>query len=234
MQKFTFNHEQKQWDGFKAFHTTNGIFVEFETGELAITTAQPHPRDRDFYDKYGIYVLSTSDDNCPQLYLDKECTQPVKKAWLNQNGMQYLSVDEQQKVAVRLGGFYSRKDRQQYLPRNLLQAAVWMGPDRLPVPTNAFDVSVPDKSVRKDLGPKLTEVRAVIRAAHRINPAGSKRYHWETRYPVAAQPSWADLEVSDLVAKLSSNSDTMRSVAEDGFTYPRAVTQHDFLYTKGA
>lgn len=233
MNKFSFNHERKQWDRFEAFHVTNGIFTEFETGELVIRDSHPHPQHRCFYDKYGIRVVATGDYECPPLYLDKECTQQVKSAWLNQNGQQYLAVDEQQNVAVRLGYRGQSNNKKQHLAKNLMQPAVWMGPDRLPVPVGEFVISRPDRSVRKDLGPKLAEVRAAVRAVYRINPTPQKHY-WFDQRSVCAKPDWADRTVPNLVGLLCGDHRTMRQVAECGFTYPRATTTHDFLYVKGA
>lgn len=77
MKQFEFNHSKKRWDHYQCFHNDHGPFVEFETGEV-ILTRSPAPDQRKHYDRYGIQLVSTADTrSCPQLYLDKACTQAV-------------------------------------------------------------------------------------------------------------------------------------------------------------
>ena len=80
MRNFEFNHTYKRWDEYRCFHAGQGPFVEFETGEVILTRV-PYPDQRKHYDKYGLQLVSTSDTRwCPQLYLDKACTEEIKIA----------------------------------------------------------------------------------------------------------------------------------------------------------
>jgi hypothetical protein len=232
MKQFEFNHKTRRWDRYKAFHNQNGLFVEFETGELIITD-WPKPGNRKFYPRYDITLSSSSETDLPQLYLDKDCTQPIPQAWLQQGDMQYIAIDHTQNVAVRLHTSW-RTENLQYLPSHVDTAKVlWTGPDRLPVPLAQFVVSQPDKEVRKELAPKLQDVRAAIRAAVRIQNL-SPLYSGDK---MRAEPKWADLSVDEIVEKVLVGDDSVsnawsRMVATNGFAYPRMETKHDYLYIK--
>ena len=99
MKKFEFNHANKKWDSRKVFHYEYSGFTEFENGELIINHTNIHCRG--YQNKYDVRMTTTRDCGM-QLYLDEECTQPVKKAWLLQGGQQDMALDYEQKVAVHL------------------------------------------------------------------------------------------------------------------------------------
>lgn len=230
MKKFEFNHSKKRWDAYNCFHVSNGPFTEFETGELILRN-KPDPSQRKHYDSYGLQLVSTSDARwCPQLYLDKECTEEVKTAWVTQGGQQIIAVDHEQRVAIKVNGRWGVKTQAlQFLGSHLQSAAaVWTGPNRLPIPLAKITVSKPDKTVRKELAPKLDEVRAAVTAAARIQ--GLLPLWADDK--LTAKPEWADMSVEDIYANVCAENYKMRIVATNGFAYPRAETQHDFLYIK--
>jgi hypothetical protein len=230
MKKFEFNHTNKHWDSYRCFYSNHGPFVEFETGEV-ILTRSPEPDQRKHYDRYGLQLVSTSDTRwCPQLYLDKECTEEVKTAWVTQGGQQILAVDHEQRVAIKVNGRWGIKtDKLQYLGKHLqYAAAVWTGHSRLPIALAEITVSMPDRSVKKDLAAKLDEVRTAVTAAARIqglHPA------WHSD-KLTAQPDWIEKTVEELCAYVCADEASMRTVATNGFAFPRAETKHEYLYIK--
>lgn len=229
MKQFEFNHQRKMWDTHRAFHSTQGPFTEFETGELMVHYL-PRPDGRQVYQKYGIQLVGTSDRDCPKLYLDKACTQEVLTAWVTQRGQQLIAVDEEQKVAVALRtGWSNKKELMQFLPSHVHNArALWTGPNRLPVPLAQITVSQPDPTVKKGIKDKVDTVRTAVTAAARIKGLPTI---WGND-KLTAKPEWEDMEVEDIVAHVCSDDLWMRMVATNGFTYPRADTKHDFLYIK--
>lgn len=230
MNKFEFSSTARHWDAYKCFHVNNGPFVEFETGELILRDF-PNPNQRREYDKYGIRLVSTTDARwCPQLYLDKACTEEVKSAWVTQGRRQIIAVDHEQRVAVKVNERWGVKtEALQYLGKHLRSAAaVWTGPNRLPIPLAKITVSKPDSTVRKELASKLDEVRTAVTAAARIKSLSPV---WGDD-KLTAKAEWADMSVEDIYANVCANDYTMRCVATNGFAYPRAETQHDFLYIK--
>lgn len=238
MKKFEFKQNSKMWDRYTAFHANEGPFVEFETGEVMVNY-HPSPAGRRHYGRYDIELVTTSDDQCPELFFDKECTEPVKRAWLTQNGQQHLAVDHEQKVAVKLSGSryisphateqsLKRSPELQYLPSHLGGArAVWMGYGRPPVPLAKIVVSQPDRSIKKELGQKLQQVRDAVRAAARIQNISD----WGEQKMVVS-PQWQDWTVEDICAYVCSDTTYMQWVAYGGFMFPRTEARYDFLYVK--
>lgn len=235
MKTFEFNHARRQWDRYRAFHVGEYPFVEFETGELMVADSCPHPLHRHFYGKYDIQLVGTNDAACPALYFDEKCTDYVKPAWLNQNGQQYIAVDHERKVAVRLSGrrrnttTAETRPELQYLPTHVRGAtALWTGPHRRPVPLTKFTVSTPDKSLKAELGPKLQQVREVLTAALRIQDT----HVWVPARSQHVAGRWIDSAVEEIVEELCGNPTDMVAVAENGFAWPRAVSEYEYLYVK--
>jgi hypothetical protein len=230
MKNIEFNHTNKHWDSYQCFYNNHGPFVEFETGEV-ILTRYPEPSQRKHYERYGIQLVSTADTRwCPQLYLDKACTQEVKTAWVTQGGQQIIAVDHEQRVAIAVSGAWGiKKDKLQYLGKHLNRAAaVWTGHSRLPIPMAEITVSTPDRSVKKELADKIEDVRAVVTAAARIQGLSPA---WNCD-KVTAEPNWIDKTVDEICAYLCADKNLMRIVATNGFAYPRAETKHEYLYIK--
>lgn len=230
MKEFEFDHKRKRWDQYHCFYVNNGPFVEFETGEVILTSC-PEPSQRKHYDAYGIQLVSTADTRwCPALYLDKACTEEVKPAWVTQGGQQILAIDRVQRVAIKVTDRYGVKtDKLQFLGSHLrYAAAVWTGPNRLPISMDTITVSRPDLTVKSGLAAKLAEVRAAVTAAARIQ----NLYPAYTCDKLRASSDWGDKSVEGICAHVFADSHRMRTVAANGFSYPRAETKHEFLYIK--
>lgn len=96
-----FNNANRLWDAYHAFHNiVTGGFVRFESGEVIYTRYAPDPDQRHTYLSGAVQIVSTTDNDCPTLYLPDGTRIP--SAWLARNGMQYLCVDRDLGVAVRL------------------------------------------------------------------------------------------------------------------------------------
>ncbi len=233
MKHFDFNYKDRQWDKFGAFHAFhrawNSNIVEFETGELMVI-GEPNPDNRHMYDKYNIQLVTTTDKDCPQLYFDKECTEPVKKAWVTHKGQQHLAIDYERKVAVALHNRWSNK-KSTVLGHHVSRAsAYWAGEERLPTPLEKIKVQTPDPEYKKNMKSVLDEVDAAVTAIWRMD-TGEKRYWWD-KEKLLANPQWHDSSAEDIVAEVCKNRDNLRAVAERGFEYPRKTQKVDFLYVK--
>ena len=218
----------RRWDEFNAFHMGNGMFVEFESGELMVRGAS-NPDYRKYYPEYDIQLVTTTDSDCPTLYLDKECTQPVKKAWVSHHGQQQLAIDYERKVAVAVFEGW-RTGNNTVLGDHVERAsAYWAGQKRLPVPLAKIKVQTPDPEYKKKMAKVLTDVRAAVSAIHRMSDANSD-YWWSEVH--LADPKWYDSSVSDIVAELSQDERVMYNIATKGFEYPRKTNEVEFLYVK--
>jgi hypothetical protein len=188
--------------------------------------------DRRMYHDYGIQLVATTDKECPQLFLDKECTEPVKKAWITHHGMQELAIDWEQKVAVRL-----IIQRGSSVLGNHVQnaSAYWAGAKRLPVPLGKILVQTPNPEYKKVLSPIIVgEVLPAITAMHKMD--SNKRGYGSGKY--LAKEKWLDSSAQEIVADICDTNDwslsgDLRQIATNGFEYPRATSHVDFLYTKG-
>jgi|FLOH01.1.fsa_nt_gi hypothetical protein len=220
---------RKSWDRFNAFHVVNGVFVEFESGELMITDT-PNPDNRNFYPEYNVQLVTTSDADCPTLYLDKECTLPAKKAWLNHKGQQHLAIDYEQKVAFALSELWTTPVNVALGNHVSNARAYWSGQKRLPVPIEKIKVQTPDPAYKKKMLSVLTEVRVAVTAIHRMSPPDKRLGWWVASY--LAKQTWHDSSAGDIIAELSDDPQAMYNVATNGFEYPRSTNAVDFLYVK--
>jgi len=228
MKKFEFNHKGKSWDRYNAFHAFTRNIVEFETGEVMVV-GHPDPDDRHRYDKFNIQLTTTADADCPTLYSDKECTKPVKKAWLTWKGQQHLAIDHEQKVAVRLSGGW-RHRASDVLGEHVASAtAYWSGAERRPRPLGLISIHTPDNEYKKKVLGILNQVRVAVTAIYRM----SEQKHWWSSSAYEAEKEWQDSSVEDIVAEICSNDSAMRGVATKGFKLPRKCEDVDFLYIKG-
>jgi len=223
---------RRAWDRYNAFHIVNGVFVEFESGELMVTTP-PNPDHRKFYPEYNVQLVTTTDKDCPKLYFDKECTQPVKKAWVTQHGHQHLAIDYERKVAVAMFDGWSTRitPTSNVLGDHVSSArAYWSGQERLPIPLGDLKVQTPDPEYKKKMSRVLSEVRAAVTAIHRMDDSASARW-WGGEVHTAGT-SWYDSSASDIIAELSQDKRVMYNVATKGFEYPRKTQTVEFLYVK--
>ena len=227
MKPFEFNHRYKKWDEFKAFHNTDGPFVEFETGELMLPSHGHKPDDRHMYERFGLRLTTTTEPDCPDLYFDRECYHPVKKAWLTQQGQQILVIDYQQGVAVKnCYGWRNKNKNAKCFANHVKHAGIlWTGPDVLPIPRGPIQISRPDQYLRHDIGSKLKEVATIVTAAARVR--GLTTY-WDSG--LDAKKEWVDMSADDICANvLSSDKDAAR-VAKNGFSFPRTNDAREYLF----
>ncbi len=221
---------RRAWDRFNAFHICNGHFVEFETGEMMVI-GTPNPDERKLYPEYNVQLVTTTDNDCPTLYLDKECTEPVKKAWVTHHGQQHLAIDYEQNVAVALLEGWNR-GKSTILGDHVGQAsAYWAGQKRLPMPIAQIKVQRPDPRYKKKMASVLTDVRAAIRALWRMKEStvNSDWWYGET---YTAKETWYDSSAEDIVAELTQDDKDVFNVSKKGFEYPRATERVDYLYVK--
>jgi hypothetical protein len=234
MNEFKFDHAHKSWDRYKAFHNCHYGIVEFETGEVMVKN-YVNADDRMMYKKYGIQLVATTDSNCPDLYLDKECTEPCKKAWVTQHGMQELAIDWEQKVAVTFG-YRRRSELNSNLGSHVHSAlSYWAGAERLPIPLGEIKVQTPNPEYKKKVQPVLNQVRVAVTALDKMQ---DKRHHWTERGKYLAKEEWLDSSAQEIVADICNVDDwqkgrDLKHIAEKGFEYPRSTQLVDFLYVKG-
>lgn len=106
MIEFPFPHDTALFDAYRAKHTLikgNSYYrsplVLFDTGELICTEYTPNPEARGTYSEVGV-TLTTSEN----IYLRIPDGDAVPRAWLDDNGMQYLLHDHSTNHVVRLDG----------------------------------------------------------------------------------------------------------------------------------
>ena len=234
MKEFKFDHAHKSWDRYKAFHNIDWGLVEFDTGEVMVMN-YINVDDRRMYDKYGIQIVATTDSDCPQLYFDKECTEPVKKAWITHHGMQELAIDHEQKVAMGFGWRRSN-ELNSHLGSHVHSALVyWSGAKRRPIALGKIKVQTPNPEYRKVVSPIIVgEVIPAITAMHKMdkNPRG----YGSGKY--LAKEEWLDSSAQEIVADICdtpewSLSGDLKQISTNGFEYPRSTETVDFLYIKG-
>lgn len=230
MKPFDFNREHQQWDLYKQFYYSNSYFVEFDDGSLIYHHASPTPDFRRSYDKYGIKIVGTTDGDCPQLYKRRGQREPIKKAWLVVDGIQYLAVDEHEGVAVRIGT-HQRYGSVPAIPGNKSNATVyWPKANVMPVTNQQIDVSTVDRDLTNKLKEKLKDVRAAVTAIVRINPDKHKVY-WTEK--ISAPEDWVGMSVEEIVADITSETNhpaLAANIAKRGFTTPRRVEKFDYLF----
>ena len=229
MKTFEFNHKGKSWDRYNAFHAFNRNIVEFETGEVMVI-GHPDPDDRHMYDKFNIQLATTADADCPTLYSDKECTKPVKKAWLTWKGQQHLAIDHEQKVAVRLSGGWRHKASDVLGEHVASATAYWSGAERRPRPLGLIQIHTPDDNYKKKVLGVLNQVQPAVTAIYRMM---KDKKHWWEGHKYEAKVEWQDSSVEDIVAEICKDDSDVMSVAKKGFKLPRKCEVVDFLYIKG-
>ena len=237
MKTFEFDHIHKSWDRYRAFHSVDWGLVEFDTGEVMVKNYVSSD-DRMMYKKYGIQLVATTDKNCPDLYLDKECTEPCKKAWVTQHGMQELAIDWEQKVAVILQGRGYKEQSRTELGTHVHSAlAYWAGAERRPVPMGMIKVQTPNPEYKRKVQSVL--VGEVLTAITAMDKMQDKRHHWTERGKYPAKEEWLDSSAQEIVADICNVGNEwqlrgdLQQIVEKGFEYPRSTQRVDFLYIKG-
>ncbi len=235
MKTFQFDHAHKSWDRYKAFYNQDWGLIEFDTGEVIVHNYIT-PDCRMMYDKYGIQIVATTDSDCPQFYFDKECTEPVKKAWITYHGMQELAVDHEQKVAMGFA-YRGRDERNSHLGRHVHSALVyWAGAERRPIALGNIKIQTPNPEFRKVLSPII--VGKVIPAINAMHKMDKNKHHGYGRGKYKIKKEWLDSSAEKIIADICdvpewSLPSDLRQIATNGFEYPRSTQRVDFLYIKG-
>lgn len=240
MKKWEFTHGQKYWDRYKAFYADNGIFTEFETGELVIKR-DPKPDARKYYEKYGLKIVRSTDSGMPQLYLDPTCRQPIKKAWLNHNGSVLMAIDTQHGDVYPFGGYYYNAPHTQ-TQEHLRGYLTWTRYDRKPTTNGEFRIWTPAPERRKEFYPKWKELKAAAQAIVKLERNPDKYICADdkvTRPPLR----WLDMEVTEILAEIKEADDNigfrwttrqMRRIADNGLGVTGDIVSQQQLYCKRA
>ena len=222
-----------KWDRYNAFYTENGIFAEFQTGEVVITDSLPNPYERHVYSDYNVQVVSTTSSNCPELFLDAECTEPVKKAWVNSEGQQILAIDLDHKVAVNLASTWQNAaatPARRMLGGNFArQAAYWANADQPPTPLSYVEISRPDPEFRKKMKPVIDDATAALTAMWRLRGEEYKTWWYDGAMKL---PYNSSLTVENIVEMYGKDERALFSVATSGISMPRKVENVYQLYIK--
>jgi hypothetical protein len=188
--------EHQAWDAYKAFHIgvhQHGLqennysyrtppFVMFDTGEVIFTDWQPRPDNRGSYSLLDVEVC-TSTEYRGELYApggDK-----IAIAWLYDNGMEYLLVDDDTKRVVSMSyNSDPRKGIGGVIPHRLQgRASVYFpGPGMAPVGTKRINVWLPFNKIGLDKDQKA-HVQMIIdtaRAAMKLTDHPHTRTHAST------------------------------------------------------
>lgn len=159
MHYINFDHNVASHDAYGTPHIPNQGFVRFASGEVIFI--HPQPTDRGWNRHLGIQIVATGDDDCPSLYIEPTGGDPIPKAWLNQKCMQYLAIDHECGVAIRLatgvsrygrvGDKYRLRDVDHFAPHYLTGrfAAYWAGPSRRPI-GDPIETSAPYKFSKEE------------------------------------------------------------------------------------
>lgn len=235
-----FNRNRAKWDRYSAPHIeVRGGFVHFASGELIYTDGDPNPDDRHLYRNFGIQIVSTADDKCPNLYLTEGAKKSLPKAWLNQSGQQHLAVDLEQGVAVRLArSIYSRyagspsgdvrlRDIDHHVPHYLTGCfvAYWAGPGRLPV-GDPITVSEPYRPTREERQ-HLQDLKNQATAWAAMKDLPEYAYLGNQNIP-AQQPAhtYFDTAFSELTEPMR------KSLHYYGWSTFRVETKYPYLYVR--
>lgn len=232
-----FNNDARRWDAYRAFHNLVGNgFIRFESGELIYIPHSPDPDERHMYLDHSVHIVATTDVDCPPLYLP-DGTRAIP-AWLNRDGLQYLCIDRDLGVAVRLLG--SRWTRDKHIEQDLKVpsylrcrfSVYWSGEGSKPI--GAPITVAPPKKLTSDEKAHLQSLKDQCNAWHAM--MGIEGIHGYTRtvtlpngdriwlQPTAQDPS------SYLMRSFVDLTDKERViVAETGWATCYDVTKYDYL-----
>ena len=257
MKQLKFEHTNKSWDRYGAFHNRYGGLVHFETGEVMVTACDVD--NRKMYHEFGIQIVASTDAHCPPLFLDKECTEPCPKAWLSQGSYTPLAIDHEQKLAFALSHPHAYIGKTvgecrkliSHLPKHMSDDCLgyWSDAERKPIANKTTRLQKPNAEWRKKVCPVLlSEVVPTITAMYRMQEPP----HWSYRDGAyAAKQSWLESSAEEIIEdilnvpekgrdnfyKKELDDDDRKSymyrIATHGFKNPRKTFEVNFLYTKG-
>lgn len=231
--------KKQRWDKYRQFHigvtpvslTSTTVpyaeppFVMFDSGEVIATSGAPNPNVRCAYPMLGVTLVATGDAKCPALTTADGAKVP--KAWLNDNGQQYLLIDHDTGRAVRTDAYYNASplvSADCYWAK--AAAAYFAGPGQPPIGRKVA-LRQPLKLLPKETRQQLVEFECATRAAMMMldHPSSKLKTHvysagytWTEPKPAGKLPieralevkNWEDLTEQEL-KKLFFNGLTDRS-----------------------
>jgi hypothetical protein len=182
--KNNFDPARKGWDRFHAFHTWDGGFTSFETGEVRIDRYRFEPNERKYYEKYDVTLTATSDQT-NIIYLHPFTGKQIPKAQLAFKGLQYLVVDHRTKKAVALNS--TQRANYKELPNHIVGANVWSYNNESEIHSNGkIDVNAPSVITPEMIAWKNTvEVIVKMRGTAITKGQYYYRYGKQKAYPLS-------------------------------------------------
>lgn len=234
MRNWIFNHQARQWDRYKAFYWENGIFTEFETGELVIK-GMPKPYQRRLSEKYGLEICSSRDTGALKLFFDAECTQPVPRSWLNYNNAHNYAVDTTTGRAYAFGKYNHSH------ARHLWGYMHWSRHDHQPAYNGLFEMNFADRGLRKEFYPIFKEAKKAAMAIVRLNKEYASATNDGTPFrPFLNQLRLSPKELLDSVFKRDAHiadyswyTRDMVRLAYNGCASPINARECSVLFTNG-
>ena len=220
-----FEYSHCRWDAYRQFYKSHRCFTQFENGGLGLRQGNFDPDERHVYEKFGVQIVSSADDNLPQLFTPEGA--PVTKAWLNQGGAQTLIIDLEQKKAVRTWNYSPPKDLP--VPQYARSFGMfWHGPGQDPVidPKRPIIVQPPDNELKTASKTWEKEVRAACKVMAKIQA----EQFYSTPSKFLLSPVNVATPVTEFVSQLTPSQ--IRGIATAGFEYPRAREEYPYLLIK--
>lgn len=221
----------KRWDRYSAFHmgafkqlcATDSHryppFIIFDSGEVISPHFKFDPYARGHYPLLDVSVFLTSDAGCPTLYLPDGT--PVKKAWCDNEGHQFVIVDHATKRVVTHGNAPDAKMPDRFKGFR----AYWKKPGAPPV-GGPITICRPDQiALTKEERQRKEDMSATAIAAMKL-----------TDHPALQPRRWGTdpmLSVDRLLAVQSwdeLNEDELRSLYHRGVA--RRQVKYDYLLTE--
>jgi hypothetical protein len=225
--KNNFNHAQKGWDRFTAFHTWDRLFTSFETGEVRMDAWRFEPHERTYHEKYNVTLTATSDQS-NIIYVHPFTGKQIPKAQLTFGGLQYLVVDHNTKKALSINGGLTRPK----LPRHLQGANIWTLSSESEVfstgqvRVNAPTVITPEMVAWK----KTVEVLAKMRGTAIQKPSNYYRHGNSTKYSASTTKMTPyDFVEKCLDPKQSYMSRAFHDINDYGIEFTRDPEPLDYL-----
>lgn len=221
-----FDHSKKKWDRYNASYVPHhgrwsgdGVFIQFESGELMVTRNNLKPHERQEYDRFGCYLTYTTDAMF-QFYLPDGTKIPT--AWLTQGGSQTLLVDLERKRAYRVAPSY-RGEAYKQLPTHAKTSCLYFANVAAdPIISKPIHLARPDNAFKAEHKKWMNDVRAACAAIDRI-----KGQSYVGPYKHKLTPADVAKPVEQYISELPAYG-TSR-IAQNGFQLNRAVIEVPYL-----
>lgn len=233
------NYKDKvKYDHYKVDYRTYGHFVQFITGEVMVI-GHPDPDYRKYYEQFGVQLVASTDKDMPTVYEDAECTQEVKKTWLNESGMTMFAVDYEQGIAAPLytqskntlepsKETTSRDDIKNFTGDHIRYPSMyWARPKVPPIAVGSLQVSTPDRKFASEMSDKATELRAACAAYYKIQRVSDENWKGLSGLGLKRfefKQEWRDLDVSEIMTALTEAPADMSNWNKTKFE--RRVPEH--------